>query len=125
MDHARINVNSSGISCGVKELSRMSDEAIENLFAIANAFYHPSRGNPPAFCIWSNLDDTKINGGEGTNGHRLQKAVVDLGFGIVTKTAPALNPNTGNPIAVWTWLIDHEKFKNWYKVQRILKLSTR
>lgn len=125
MDHSRVNVNSSGISCGVKELSRMSDEAQENLFAIANTFYHPSRGNPPAFCIWSNLDDLTLNGGEGTNGHRLQKAIEAAKFGVVTKTSPALNPNTGNPIAVWTWLIEHEAFKKWYKAHKILKLMAR
>lgn len=125
MDHARVNVNSSSISCGVKEISRMSDEAHENLFAIANHFYHPSRGTPPAFCIWSNLDDIAINGGEGTNGHRLAAAIKVLDFGVVTKTAPALNPNTGNPIAVWTWLINHTTFKDWYKVERISKLRSR
>ena len=125
MDHARINVNSSGISCGVKELSRMSDEADENLFAVANAFYHPSRGNPPAFCVWSNLDDMTINGGEGTNGHRLQAAIEKHGFGTVIKSDPALNPNTGNAIAVWTWLIAHEPFKKWYKKKKIEKLQKR
>lgn len=106
----------------------MSDEADQNLFAIANSFYHPSRGNPPAFCIWSNLDGIdalKINGGEGTNGHRLAQAVTKLGFGTVSKSNPALNPNTGNPIAVWTWLVHHEPFKQWYKSMKIEKLKAR
>lgn len=103
----------------------MSDEAEENLFAIANTFYHPSRGQPPAFAVWSNLDDMTINGGEGTNGHRLQKAITAHDFGTVVKSDPALNPNTGNPIAVWTWLVDHKNFKKWYKEEKIKKLQKR
>jgi hypothetical protein len=128
MDHARVNINNSNISCGVKELSRMSDEAKENLFAIGSRFYHPAHGQPPAFCVWSNLDGkegTEVNGGEGTNGHRLAAAIDKLGFGKVAKSDPAINPNTGSVIAVWTWLVDHETFKKWYKEQKIEKLKSR
>jgi hypothetical protein len=128
MDHSRVNIDHSSISCGVRELSRMSDEAEENLFAIANSFYHPSRGQPPAFCIWSNLDGkegTLVNGGEGTNGHRLAKEITSLGFGKVIKSDPSINPNTGSIIAVWTWIVDHEPFKKWYKAQKIEKLKDR
>ncbi len=123
MDHARVNINSSNISCGVKELSRLSDETEANLFAIANHFYHPSRGSPPAFCSWSNIDDMKYNGGEGTNEHRLHQAIEKLKFGKVNKTDPEINPNTGSVICVWVWAVDHEPFKAWYKNEKIERLK--
>lgn len=123
MDHARVNINSSNISCGVRELSRLSDEADANLFAIANSFYHPSRGQPPAFCIWSNIDDLSYNGGEGTNGHRLAAFIEKNRFGEITKTGRALNPNTGNPICIWTWAVDHDKLRKYYKAMKIKKLQ--
>jgi hypothetical protein len=119
VDHARVNVNSSYISCGVRELSRLSDDAKENLFAIANALYHPAHSQPCAFIIWSNVDDRR------TNGHNLKTLIDELSVGAVYKTASAINPNTGNPICIWTWMVNHEALRKWYFERRLEKLKTK
>lgn len=119
MDHARVNATPSNISCGVVELSRMAEDLDDVLFAIGNRFYHPSRGNPPAFAIFSNVTDIE------TVAHRIAKKIREMGLGDVFCTEPKINPNTGNPIAVWTWGIKHEVFKKWYYETRINKLKAK
>jgi len=116
MDHEVVNLQSSSISCGVVQISRISDEEGDKvLFAIANSFYHPARGNPPAFAIFSNVVDTE------TSASRLASLVERHSFGYVEKSAPAFNPRTGNLISIWTWAIAHETFKKFYTDKRIEK----
>lgn len=117
MDHDRVNFSSSSMSCGVGELSRLSDEVEEVLFAIATHMYHPARGSPKAFLCFSNIQDRE------TNGHRLADKVGQMGFGPVIQTDKADNPHTGNVICVWIWQVHHERFREWYKGMRIGKLK--
>lgn len=119
MDHSRVDISGSSISCGVGQISRLSDEQEENLFAIAAYFYHPAHGTPKAFLLWSNLSD------QATNGHRLAKAVEEHGFGKVTVSDPALNGKTGNCICIWMWKIKHRAFKKWFLEQKVAKLKKR
>jgi hypothetical protein len=116
MDHDVINIHSSSMSCGVCEVSRLSDEQDKNAFALGTSFYHPSRGQPPAFVLWSNIV------GEETNGSRFCRFVEKNKFGKVTQSDTALNPKTSNAIGVWTWVIDHEAFKKWWLDQKIARL---
>ena len=116
MNHNRVDISEVGFSCGVVQISRLSDEIDENLFTIANYFYHPARGNPPAFVMLSNLADVE------TNGHRLIDRIGKLKFGKVIVTSPEINPKTGHIILVWVWTVNHESFKNWYKATKIEKL---
>lgn len=117
MNHARVDISSSAISCGVVQLSRISDEIEEALFAIATRFYHAAHGQPPAFAIYSNRDDIE------TNAHRLGEIIHKHDLGYVMKTDRAINPNTGAVIAVFVWQIKHEVFKEWYKTQKIAKIK--
>lgn len=117
MNHARVDISNSTISCGVIQLSRISDEIEEALFAIATRFYHAAHGQPPAFTIFSNRDDIE------TNAHRMRVLIENKNFGNVLKTNPEVNPNTGAVIAVWVWQINHEKFKEWYKNTKIAKIK--
>lgn len=117
MEHRRVDIQGSAISCGVTQISRLSDEQEGNLFAIATRFYHAAHGNPPAFVIWSNLADQE------TNGHRFADKVHELKFGKIYQTDSEINPNTGAVICVWTWQVDHAAFKEWYKEAKVQKLK--
>lgn len=120
MDHKRVDIYTSHISCGVAQFARISDEIPETMFAIANSFYHPSRGNPPAFAMFSNVHIK-----EGTNADRLSDFIQkrDKDFGTVFTSWPAINPHTGNPIKIYVWTINHENLKEWYKQEKIERLK--
>lgn len=117
MDNHHVNICGSSASCGVLELSDFKSDARKILYAVATHLYHPSRGQPAAFVLWSDLYDPK----HGSNGQRLA-GMLDteklLAGGLHT-TAPHENPKTSNPIQVWLWSIPHELFRQWYKDERI------
>lgn len=117
MEHRRVDIQGSAISCGVTQISRLSDEQEGNLFAIATRFYHAAHGQPPAFVIWSNLADQE------TNGHRLEAKIEELKLGKVSRSAGEINPNTGALICVWLWQVHHNTFKDWYKSTKVQKLQ--
>ena len=117
MDHNRVNVDPTLMSCGVRQLSRISEELPEVLFAIANMFYHPSRGVPPAFVLWSDVAYLD------TSSSRLAETIRERKLGDVTMSKISINPITGNHICIWVWTIDHEKFKQFYGEQKILKVK--
>lgn len=113
MDHERINIHQSTMSCGVMELSRISEDTADAVYALASRLYHPARGNPCAFFIWSNLrwaDD-------------LGDFVTKNEFGHIATVGPQENPRTGNQIYVHLWSIDHEMFKKWYIAQRVARMK--
>lgn len=116
MDHERVNISRSQISCGVMELHRIGDDTEDVLYAIASRLYHPSRGYPCAFFIFSDVDEESASS-------RLFGKVQLLKIGTITVSPRSENPQTGNVIIVYTWLIDHERFKTWYSAKRISKLG--
>lgn len=117
MNHSRVDIQTTSISCGVVQISRISDDLEDVLFAIGTRFYHAAHGNPPAFVLWSNLADVE------TNGHRITNLIAKLGLGDVHQTPKEVNPNTGAVICVWIWQVKHEVFKDWYKKTKINKLE--
>jgi hypothetical protein len=117
VNHSRVDIQGSAISCGVTQISRISDDIDDVLFAIATRFYHAAHGQPPAFVIWSNLGEVE------TNGHRIAKRIEEQKFGTVTQSANEVNPNTGAVICVWLWQVGHEAYKEWYKATKIAKIA--
>lgn len=117
MDHERVNIHTSGISCGVLELSRIDNDHKGVCYAVATHLYHPSRGTPAAFVIWSNVAPPEF--GDDTLCDFIRKH----GFGIITASVAVDNPKTGNMIQVWTWAIQHGIFKEWYAKERVAKLK--
>ena len=113
MDHERVNISQSSMSCGVMELSRISDDLEDVVFAIATRLYHPARGNPCACFVWSNLNKNDA----------LAQFVRNERFGIITRIGPTENPRTGNMIYIYTWEIKHDAFKAWYITRRIERLK--
>lgn len=120
MDHERVNIASSPMSCGVMELSRINEDTDGVLYALGSRLYHPSRGNPCAFFAFSDLyfRDEAV----GPAYHLVQK-VRELGLGEVMITTSAENPRTGNIIVVCIWEIDHARFKEYYAKVRVNKLA--
>lgn len=118
MNHSRVDIRDTSISCGITQISRISDEIDDVLFAIGTKFYHAAHGQPPAFVIWSNLADQE------TNGHRLAKRLGELGISDnIQQTNAADNPHTGAIICMWSWQVKHEAFKEWYKNKKVDKLK--
>lgn len=115
MDHSRVNISSLAISCAVMGLSSMTDDVSGMLYQIAARLYHPSRGSPCAFIVWS---DTQSGAGQLLEGY-----ITHAGFGALYTTGGADNPHTGNVIRVVTWRVEHEPFKAWYAKQRQAKLG--
>lgn len=119
MDHERINVNTTRMSCGVMELSRVNDDTSGVLYALAARLYHPSRGDPCAFFVFSDVSSV-----DGTASEELANIVsYNKQFGTITRSPQAENPKTGNHILIYIWTIDHEKFKAWYAKKRVEKIS--
>ena len=48
MNHSRVDIQGTAISCGVSQISRISDDIEDALFAIGARFYHAAHGQPPA-----------------------------------------------------------------------------
>lgn len=113
MDHERVNITQSSMSCGVMELSRISEDIEDATYAIATRMYHPARGNPCAFFVWSNLQLADL----------LTQFVRKEKLGMIVTVGPSENPRTGNLIYIHTWEIAHDVFKAWYIEKRIARLK--
>ncbi len=114
MDHQRVSISHSAMSCGVLELSSISDDLNGVLYALASRLYHPARGEPAAFFVWSDIiraSDLFIF------------AINKGGFGEVSVSCVAENPKTGNQIEVYTWKINHARFKEWYADERVKRIK--
>jgi hypothetical protein len=110
MDHSRVHISTTAMSCGIAELSGWkTDDPKGLLYQLASYLYHPSRGSPVAFFVWSTVvqDEFLIN------------LVRELDLGGVVCSDVQDNPKTGNAIRVITWSIDHETLRKWYRNERV------
>jgi len=117
LDHERVNIRNTIMSCGVMELSRINSDVNGVLYALASRMYHKSRGDPCAFFIFSDVWATH------TCAEELRKLVGQKNLGDVIMSSVVENPRTGNGIVVYTWAIYHEKFKAWYKEERMKRFG--
>ena len=113
MDHERVTIGSSAMSCGILELSRISEDTEDVLYAVASRLYHPSRGSPAAIVVWSDLHN-------GSASFKLWKRATS--FGTASISDKVENPKTGNIIVLYSWIVDHEKLKTWYIEKRVARL---
>lgn len=116
-DNHHVHISSSSASCGLLELSGLTSDPEKILFALANYLYHPSRGSPGAFVLWSDTEES--------NGVKLNEFLIHL---FLNNDLPkvsnwVINPKTSNNIRVWVWEIPHTQFKEWYKQKRVEKAS--
>lgn len=119
-DHSVVDIRESQMSCGVMELSRIDDDTTRVLYAIGTRLYHPSRGNPCAIIVASDIVPSV---GEETGTTRLMKKAEEYHFGQFGISGKTENPRTGNIIRLYWWIIDHQKFKEWYSTMRVAKLG--
>lgn len=115
MDNHHANFSPSQISCGVLQLYGITSDPERVLYALANYLYHPSRGTPAAFVIWSDTKDS--------NGVKFNSYLASELQNFAPTSQWIENPKTSNEITVWLWAIPHEKLKEWYKQKRIEKAS--
>jgi hypothetical protein len=111
-DHHHVSIYNSHMSCGALELTNMRSEPERVLYALCTYLYHPSRGAPAAFALWS---DTKES-----DGVKFAKYLAELDM-VAYYTHWTENPKTSNEIAIWTWVIPHERLKKWYLTERVKK----
>ena len=118
MDNEHCRMTSSNVSCGILEVYHLSEDPAKVMYAIGTNLYHPSRGQPSAFIMFSGL-------AEGGNASLLAAYISNtFGCGIVHCHPHAVeNPKTANFINWWIWEIPHEEFKVWWKSERIKKIK--
>lgn len=109
----------SHISCGVVEIHHLPKGERKTAFQLANHLYHKAAARPAAFVIFSDLYDFK----EPTRGQALASFLERTNCGTLVATTTQLNPKTGNPIRLWTFTPDHEKFRKWYTEETMHRLS--
>ena len=118
MDNHHVMIRSLSCSCGGAELHQLSEDPENMLYAIANSLYHPAKGPPYAFIIWSDIH------GENTRGWNLyleiRKWVGDGGMMIQQKME---NPRTSNNISFYFWEIPHAALKQWWIGKRLQRAS--
>ena len=104
-------VEGTGISCGVRQVCDLSNNSPQdNLQDI-----YTSLVNNCAVFIWSDTTKNK-------NGSKLAALIrkLKLSRGLI-RTAPVINPNSGNKIVVWVWTFPRKAFEayaaeqNWTK----------
>ena len=117
-DDHHVSILTSSASCGIAEASNLGKDMSKVLYAIASYFYHPARGSPSAFLMWSD-----VKGGRGKDLmdfilKHLQTYDDDLYDSKLVE-----NPKTSNEIQVYLWLIPHKEFKEWYLRERVRRAS--
>jgi len=114
LDHERVSITTTPISCGISQVYRIGEEPEEVAYAMAASLYHPSRGTPVAMFIWSGTKDGNA---------MALRDYLGLTFGGTTVIGGVDNPKTGNVIYLFTWCIPHEEFRKWYMEQRVARLK--
>lgn len=121
MDHPKVRITPSNMSCGILELSDLKNDHEATLFNVASYLYHPTRGQPAACMMWSDINSYYANG------YQFYQHLNKLHFKNFTLLhslfQPVENPKTSNIITAWIGIFDHIEFKRWYIDQRILKLK--
>ena len=120
MDNHHVQISPLRCSCGGIELFSLSEDPAKILYAVANYLYHPSRGLPAAFMVWSDVDE------EGSRGGTLHKKIrsLELEFDVHFSAMNTIeNPKTGNMIVFYVWEFPHEIFRAWWKKERVERLK--
>jgi hypothetical protein len=114
MDGHHVRVNASSISCGILTLSGIEADMQRVLYQVASYLYHPSRGTPAAMLIWSDLTES--------NGALLYGRLAEIfGTSGLSQVGPVENPHTGNDINLYSWIINHEALRSFYREERVAR----
>ena len=115
-DHRRVAIQESVASCGICTMSGFSSDASvkDIVFQLASSLYHPAKGRPYEFVIWSDTAKSK--------GSDVAKYLGEY-ENTLTESDWAENSKTGNQIKVFVWQIPHAEFRAWYGKQRISRIK--
>lgn len=106
-------IDTSAISCGVRQGYEIAYDPLDSAFEIGMANY----GEPTklvldyvvapyfAMLLFSDIANDR--------GERLAKFLLDEKLGVVVESPIAENPNTSNKIKTWIFLPNHSYFKKW------------
>jgi hypothetical protein len=114
MDHNRVTIALSQISCGVLQVYNISEDIEGAAFQIGSHLYHPSRGTPAAFFIMSDLAGKGETRSDTLDAFLRKNGLVDTFYSMVEE-----NPKTGNLIQIYVCRLRHTEFKKWYNDTRI------
>ena len=108
-----IEVHDSIDCCGISELTPIQDYKNNPEQAVKEACVQIfENGNTSAFLIFS---DT----GHKVAGNNLAKYIKQNRLGAVSKTKPAINPNSKHSLQVWIWKINQSNLRKYWKNNRI------
>lgn len=102
--------------CGVLELHGVEscDTAREAVVDAAEGYFEEVN-NHRAYILYSTTGDSRI-------GHAINRYIAKYRLGVVQKTRPTLNGNTGNMVTVWMWTVNKRNFEAfWHKTNRYRK----
>lgn len=99
--------NRSQISCGVTEMHHLPKlSPSQTAFQLATNLYHKANPRPAAFIVFSDVIK------ENSRGDALAKFLMQ--YGAVLTSSVQVNPRTGNPICLWVFTPDHDKFRAFF-----------
>jgi hypothetical protein len=119
VDNHHVSISGSSASCALLELSGISSDPVKVMYALATHLYHPSRGTPASFVMWSDVVKPIADRADIFSNGGLLWRYINNHFGGILGTNVVENPKTSNPIQVWIWTIPHEGFKEWYLKERV------
>ena len=118
MDNHHVSISSSPASCGILELHGLTSIPENVAYGLATRLYHPSRGSPAGWALWSDVASIAANGGIFYEFlRRIFTVAPPFATGVVE------NPLTGNPIQIYYWAIPHAEFRAWYRDERIRRMK--
>lgn len=111
-----LSVNMVAGCCGIRELNNLSrfGNEVAALKSFAKFVYDPSKLNSQfRFAVFSEANNYRTKAGYGS---RFAAFIRENKLGAVIETEGwATNPNSGNPLKVWVWTVDHDAVKEWVK----------
>lgn len=117
-----MNINTTHISCGVRQATGLYGDNKNNAISIGNSLYDTSSSRAyAAMIIFSDVATRR----QVTGGHKFAEYLRSLECGNVEETSEARNPNSGNHIKLWIFIPNHRKFRPWWKANRLTAASAR
>ncbi len=106
-------------NCGIKEISPISGtkQSHRILFEAGIDYFRPGVGDQGEYAMDAAIvlfSDKVRPEGEVSRGSKLEAYIIAKGLGTVKKTPAVLNPNSGESIIMWVWIVDQEAYHAWY-----------
>lgn len=95
--------------CGVAEIVHIGEtSSVELILDAVGEDRYEDDGQNGAFYFFTDI-------GRARRGHDLAKYIRDHKLGKVSRSEAKRNPNTGNRVIIFTWALQGNSFKAWYR----------